>query len=97
MITGALVSLLEAVCTGQMYLPTITFILKLSPFKFQAFIYLLLYNLMFILPLLAVFFFALLGMTSQQFAQFMRKNLVTIKVFMAILFFTLGLVLIWKV
>lgn len=95
--TGALVSLLEAVCTGQMYLPTITFVLKLSPFKFQAFIYLLLYNLMFILPLLAVFFFALLGINSQQFAQFMRKHLVTIKIFMAILFFTLGLVLIWKV
>lgn len=44
-ITGFLVSLLEAVCTGQVYLPTITFVLKSGSLRFQAFAYLLLYNI----------------------------------------------------
>ena len=48
--SGFLVSLLEAVCTGQVYLPTISFVLKSTPLKFQALGYLLLYNIMFIIP-----------------------------------------------
>ena len=36
LVAGFLVSLLEAVCMGQAYLPTISFILKASPLKLQA-------------------------------------------------------------
>jgi hypothetical protein len=96
LITGFLVSLLEAVCTGQTYLPTITFILKTAHLKLQAFAYLVLYNLMFIMPLLAIFVFALLGVTSDKFAQILKKNLAAIKILMAVLFFGLGIFLIWK-
>jgi len=94
--TGFLVSILEAICTGQTYLPTITFILKTTHLKLQALGYLLFYNLMFILPLLIVFLFALLGVTSEQFAHFLKKRLLTIKILMAILFFGLGIFLIWR-
>jgi hypothetical protein len=94
--TGFMVSLLEAVCTGQLYLPTITFILKTTSFKFQALGYLLLYNLMFITPLLAIFLFALLGVTSEQFARFLKSNLASIKLLMAAIFFGLGILLIWR-
>lgn len=96
LITGFLVSLLEAVCTGQVYLPTISFVLKTSPFKFQAFSYLLLYNFMFIIPLLGVFIFALLGTTSEQFSMVLKKQMLAIKIIMAILFFALGIFLIWR-
>jgi len=96
LITGFLVSLLEAVCTGQLYLPTITFVLKTTPLKLQAFGYLLLYNLLFIVPLLAIFFFALFGVTSEQFGRFLKKHLGTIKILMALLFFSLGVFLIWR-
>ena len=96
LITGFLVSLLEAVCTGQTYLPTISFILKTAPLKMQALGYLLLYNLMFILPLVAIFVFALWGATSGQFAKVLKKNLLAIKVLMALLFFGLGIFLIWR-
>ncbi|MFH0790250.1 MAG: hypothetical protein V2A64_01310 [Candidatus Omnitrophota bacterium] len=95
-ITGFLVSLLEAVCTGQVYLPTITFVLKTAQFKLQALWYLLVYNLMFVVPLLIVFLFALLGTTSEQFARIFKKHLLTIKIFMAVLFFSLGVFLIWR-
>ena len=95
-ISGFLVSLLEAVCTGQVYLPTIAFVLKASSFKFQALMYLLLYNIMFIVPLIVIFIFALMGTTSAQFSGFLKKHLGLIKIFMAVLFFSLGIFLIWR-
>ncbi len=90
LITGFLVSLLEAVCTGQLYLPTITFVLKESTLRMRALGYLLLYNVMFIIPLFLVFFSALLGTTSEGFARFMQKHMGLVKLFMALLFFGLG-------
>ncbi len=94
--TGLLVSLLEAVCTGQLYVPTIAFILKTTPFKLRAFAYLVLYNIMFIVPLFIIFLFALLGATSQEFSKFLRKHISAIKILMAAIFFGLGIFLIWR-
>jgi len=96
LIAGFLVSLLEAVCTGQVYLPTIVFVLKTTRLKLEALGYLLLYNLMFIIPLFIIFIFALLGATSAQFARFLNKNLLAIKMLMAVLFFSLGIFLVWR-
>ncbi len=95
LISGFLVSILEAVCTGQLYLPTITYIFKTTPFKLKAFIYLITYNIMFILPLFVIFLFAIFGVTSGQFAKFVRKHMLSIKMLMAALFITLGVFLIW--
>lgn len=96
LVTGFLVSLLEAVCTGQTYLPTIVYILK-TTYQLKALGYFLLYNLMFILPLGAIFVFALFGVTSEQFSKFLRQHLALIKILMAALFFGLGIFLIWRV
>jgi cytochrome c biogenesis protein CcdA/glutaredoxin len=95
-ITGFLVSILEAVCTGQTYLPTISFILKTTPIKLAALGYLLLYNLMFILPLFVIFLLSLLGVTSGQFSRFLQKHFLATKVLMALLFFGLGIFLVWR-
>ncbi|MFA5155786.1 MAG: hypothetical protein WC532_00120 [Candidatus Omnitrophota bacterium] len=94
--TGFLVTLLEAVCTGQTYLPTLTFILKTTSLKAHALAYLLIYNLMFILPLAVILILALLGATSEQFAGFLKKHLLKIKFLMAALFFALGIFLFWR-
>ncbi len=95
--SGFLVSLLEAVCTGQMYLPTISFVLKSGALKFQALGYLLLYNIMFVIPLIVIFILALLGTTSAEFSNFLKRHLGLVKIFMAILFFALGVFLLWRV
>jgi len=95
-ITGLLVSILEAVCTGQTYLPTITFIFNTTGLKIQALGYLLLYNIMFVVPLFIVFLLALWGVTSGQFAGFLKNRLLAIKIAMAFLFLFLGLFLIWR-
>ena len=96
LITGFLVSLLEAVCTGQTYLPTITFILKTADLKLHAFAYLLLYNFMFIIPLFVIFLLALFGVSSAQFSEFLKRRLLIIKLLMAALFFGLGALLLWR-
>jgi len=95
-ITGFLVSILEAVCTGQTYLPTIAFVLKTTSFNFKALVFLFTYNLMFILPLVVIFIFALFGATSAQFSGFLKKHMLAIKALLAILFFGLGSFLIWR-
>lgn len=96
LITGFLVSILEAVCTGQTYLPTIIFILRTTRLKLSALGSLLVYNFMFIVPLLAIFIFALFGTTSEQFSNFLKRHMLIIKLLMAILFFGLGAFLVWR-
>jgi cytochrome c biogenesis protein CcdA len=97
LLTGFLVSILEAICTGQVYLPTIAFVFKTSHLKLEALAYLVLYNTMFVVPLFAVFLLALLGITSQQFSQAFKRHILTVKMLMAVLFFVLGIFLIWRV
>jgi cytochrome c biogenesis protein CcdA len=95
-VTGFLVSLLEAVCTGQMYLPTIIFVLKSTTLKLVAFAYLVLYNIMFIVPLAIILVFSVLGTSSGQFSRFMARHFLAVKVMMAALFFILGIYLVWR-
>jgi len=96
-IVGVLVSLLESVCTGQMYLPTITFILKMKVMWARAFSYLALYNLMFILPLVIVFILSIFGINSKWWADLVQRSLGKVKLLTAILFFGLGIfILLWK-
>lgn len=96
LVTGFLVSILEAICTGQMYLPAIAFVLKTTPLKLEAAGLLVLYNLMFITPLGIIFLFALWGVGSEGFAMFLKRNLLSVKLLMAIMFFGLGLFLLWR-
>ena len=72
---GFLVSLVEAVCTGQVYVPTCVLIMQDPHFRARAAFYLVLYNLMFIVPLVAVFVLALLGYESKGFNEFFKKHL----------------------
>jgi len=93
LILGFLVSVLESMCTGQVYLPTIVYILQQKKIMVKSFIYLLLYNVMFILPLLSVFAFAYAGVSSSQINKFFAGNLGFSKLLLTGLFFVLALVL----
>jgi len=92
---GFVVSLLEAACTGQVYIPIITFILKVPYLRLRAFIYLVLYNLMFVLPLIVIFTLSLIGVSSKQFNTFLKRNLGRVKIIMTVLFLTLGIFMLW--
>lgn len=94
---GFLVSILESICTGQIYIPVITYIFQNTQMRLRAFLWLAIYNLFFVLPLIAVLIMALYGFNSDNFQNFMRKNYSLIKIVTALLFFFLGsLLLIFK-
>jgi len=93
--TGFLVSILELACTGQVYLPTIIYVMGAPGLKTRAYSYLLLYNLMFILPLVAVFAVVYFGTTSEQLTGFLKKNTPIIKLLTALMFFTMAYFL-WR-
>lgn len=88
-VTGFIVSIIELACTGQVYLPTIIFVMGMPNIQGQTFLYLLLYNLAFILPLMAVFGFTYFGSTSEQLGIFIGRRTATIKLGTALLFLVL--------
>ncbi len=85
---GALISVLELSCTGQVYAPTIIYMLQSGEKK--ATVLLLLYNIAFILPLLLVFAAAYFGMTSTQLTAVLKKRAATVKFALAALFLLLA-------
>ena len=91
---GFIVSLVEFACTGQVYLPTILFVTNIPSLRASAISYLVLYNLMFIVPLLIVFGVVYWGVTSEQLAFFLKKRASSIKLFTSLLFFALAGILI---
>lgn len=94
---GFVVSLIEAVCTGQVYLPTIALILKESTAHFwRAMMYLLVYNLMFIVPLVLILVLSVLGYESSTFNGFFKKHLGLTKLLLCLLFLGLLLLLIFN-
>ncbi|UCB57738.1 MAG: hypothetical protein JSV30_03940 [Candidatus Omnitrophota bacterium] len=92
-VTGCIVALFEFPCTGQVYFPTIAFVLKVPHLRASAFLYLILYNLVFTLPLVAVFLLADKGFASEKFALFTNRHLDGIKIATVVLFFSLAILL----
>ena len=93
-LSGFVISLLEAGCTGQIYLPTIMYIARQST-SMRAFFYLILYNAFFIIPLLVVFFRVYYGSQSKALVNFGRKNILFSKLAMGSLFIVLS-ILLWQ-
>jgi hypothetical protein len=91
---GFIISLLEFTCTGQVYLPTILFVMNIPSLKTGAFSYLILYNTFFVLPLLVIFGIVYWGVTSEQLASFLQKRAATIKLSTSLFFFSLAGILI---
>ena len=96
-ITGLAVSIIELACTGQVYLPTIIFVMGVPELRVRAVLYLLLYNLMFILPLVVVFILAFRGTTSRQLTGFLQTRAATVKLAMSGLFSALAVWLFYTV
>lgn len=96
LVAGFLVSILEAICVAKIYLPTILFVLKTTSLKVRVLTYLLLYNLLFIVPLLVIFSFALTGTSVEQFQKILKGHLGLLKILMGVVFLGLGVFLIWR-
>lgn len=83
---GIVVSLLELACTGQVYLPTIIYVMSVPEMQSRAAMLLVLYNVMFIVPLVIVFAFVYFGTTSQQLGLVLRRHAASVKLGTAVLF-----------
>ncbi|MCD6355670.1 MAG: hypothetical protein J7L66_00165 [Anaerolineaceae bacterium] len=88
--TGMIISLLELACTGQIYLPTIIFVSSMPELRLRAIAYLIIYNLLFILPLVVVFILAYFGTTSKELTHFLQKHTAGVKIGLGIIFLALG-------
>ena len=86
-VTGILVSFLELACTGQVYLPTIIFVMSVPAMRAYAMPFLVLYNLLFIAPLVVVFILVWYGTAgTKQLTNFLQQHAATVKLGMALLF-----------
>ncbi len=92
-VLGVIIASLELGCTGQVYLPTITFVARAGGDRLKAVLYLAAYNLMFIVPLLVVFALAYAGTGSDKIVEFGRKRANGLKLAMAIVLFALAALL----
>ncbi len=92
-VAGFIISFLEFACTGQVYLPTILFVINTPSIRASAVSYLLLYNFMFILPLLIIFGIVYWGATSEQLAFFLQRRATTIKLLTSLFFFLAGVLI----
>jgi len=89
-VTGIVVSFLELACTGQVYGPTILAVMAIPSMRARAIPYLLLYNLMFVVPLIIVFGLAYFGVSSKRLTKFFQMHAAWVKLGMGLLFTALA-------
>ena len=86
---GFLVSIFELGCTGQIYLPTILTMVRVGK-DFWGFIFLFIYCIGFIIPLVLVFALTYRGISSQKVVKIFQERMSTVKLVLAVLFLGLA-------
>lgn len=90
---GAGVTVLESVCTGQGYLPTLAYIVKSGAAPARVWALLITYNILFTLPLAAVFACFHRGARLQSLIGWSRRNLAAAKVLLGLFFAAMAILL----
>lgn len=97
LLVSSAVTVLESVCTGQLYIPTMALIIKDSgpgsELASTAWIYLLLYNAMFIVPLAVVFAFSYFGLRMESLLRWSKTNVAFSKIMLGLLFLMLAVLM----
>jgi len=89
---GILVTVFESVCTGQVYIPTLVLMTKdASGLKWM--LLLLLYNLMFILPLVIIFIAVFKGVKTPRLLEWSKRNVFISKLGLGCFFLLLAAVM----
>ncbi len=97
LVLGCAVTLIESVCTGQVYVPTLAWVAREAPERSRALGLLGLYNLGFIIPLVGVFGAMLGGKSVFDLLGWQQKNVVRAKIALGLVFLALavGLTVRW--
>ncbi len=86
---GFLVTLLDSLCTGRIYVPVLALISR-EPGAWRSFALLAIYNLAFIAPLVAVFVLASRTTDAFMMAQWSSRNVFPAKIALGFMFAVLG-------
>lgn len=89
---GFLVTLYELGCTGQIYLPTLMYMIRVEK-EFSHYMLLGIYNLGFIFPLVVLFIAIWRGLSSKIIAGWFEGKLAKIKLISALFFLTMAILL----
>lgn len=87
-----LVTLLDALCTGQVYVPVLALISR-EPGAWRSFALLVIYNIAFISPLVAVFILASKTTDAFQMAKWSSRNVIPAKIGLGIVFAVLAMLM----
>ena len=90
---GFTVTVFEAACTGQVYVPTLVMMVKVAPGIMKWSLLLLLYNLMFIIPLVLIFIIFLRGARIPKLIKWSRNNVFASKILMGLFFVILAILM----
>ena len=94
-VTGAGVTILESVCTGQSYVPVLMVVLQDDVSDLCSWLLLITYNLLFVLPLAAVFVCFHRGMQLKALIDWSKRNLVVVKILLGVFFSAMAVLLLW--
>ena len=86
---GVFVALVELPCTGAVYLAVLS-LMALSGLTVGNFTFLLIYNLLFVLPLIVILFFVANGMSTNKFNEWRKKNRALMRLLIGSLLIGLG-------
>ena len=87
-----LVTLLDALCTGQVYVPVLALVAR-EPGAWRSFALLIAYNLAFIAPLVAVFVLFSRTTDAFQMAKWSSRNVIPAKIALGLIFAVLGILI----
>jgi len=94
---GFIISLTEFLCTGQIYLPIIISLVQFSDsLNLSAILYLIIYNLAFVTPLIVIAVIAIKTQSVFSTSDFIRRKLHLIKLFNGLFFLVIALIYILK-
>lgn len=86
---GVGVTLLDSLCTGQIYVPVLALISR-EPKAWRGFFLLAAYNVAFIAPLVAIFILAAKGATAAEMSGWSKRNVVPSKLALGLMFLILA-------
>jgi len=90
LVGGVVIAILEGVCTGQMLVPATRYMAGTPGLRARGVSLLLLYNALFILPLVAILAAAVAGVHFRRLNAFLRRHLGGAKVLLAVVFLALA-------
>jgi cytochrome c biogenesis protein CcdA len=91
---AVLITLFQLACTVQVYLPSIIYLTSIPEYRTSAYLFLLLYCFLFVLPLILIFVMYYFGLTTLALKRFFKNKIVTMKLAMAVFFLIMAVFMI---